>query len=125
MFCFLFGLKRDIVGFKTLRTKRALTTAKTTTKTNAFGKYQIITYEQSLLTNNNKNKIPTTIQKPEYFSTGNPLIKKGISINTKDEIFKMKESCKLAKEILIFALNLAKVGTTTTHIDEMGFICDF
>ncbi|EDO37168.1 predicted protein [Nematostella vectensis] len=72
-----------------------------------------------------KRKIPDGIDKPEYWETGIPEFEMKSKQSTQiqclsaKEIEKMRETCKLAREVLDIGAKAVKVGATTDEIDRV------
>jgi methionyl aminopeptidase len=62
--------------------------------------------------------IPPHILAPEYHKSGKPMgMKNNVYIASTSEIVKIRKSAKLARQILEFALSLAKTNRSTEEID--------
>eukprot|EP00210_Caulerpa_lentillifera_P000164 g159.t1 len=63
--------------------------------------------------------VPDSIPRPPYADTGElPKLVTEFEIHDEEGIAKMRQSCKLAAEVLEFAASLVKPGVTTDYIDK-------
>ncbi|ORZ41190.1 peptidase M24, structural domain-containing protein [Catenaria anguillulae PL171] len=69
--------------------------------------------------------VPAEIARPDYADTGRPLSEEkerrgtGIEVVSKAGIEKMREVCRLAREVLDAGIAAARPGVTTDHIDSV------
>ncbi|RWR87511.1 methionine aminopeptidase 1A [Cinnamomum micranthum f. kanehirae] len=69
--------------------------------------------------------VPASIEKPDWFVDGIPKIEPNsdlqhvVEIKTPEQIERMRETCRIAREVLDAAARVIKPGVTTDEIDEV------
>ncbi|KAG9452419.1 hypothetical protein H6P81_005323 [Aristolochia fimbriata] len=73
----------------------------------------------------NRRSVPANIEKPDWAIDGIPKIEPSsdlqniVEIKTKDQIEIMRETCRIAREVLDAAARVIRPGVTTDEIDEV------
>ncbi|KAG9136065.1 hypothetical protein Leryth_025924 [Lithospermum erythrorhizon] len=72
-----------------------------------------------------KREVPAHVELPDWASDGNPKIEPSsdlqhsVEIKTPEQIEKMRETCRIAREVLDAAARIIRPGVTTDEIDKV------
>jgi methionyl aminopeptidase len=90
-------------------------------RTKKFGNYELILPNlHALNAPEIQNSVPLSIQKPDYSNIRAIEKHQNIYINTAIDLKFIRESCKLARQVLQFVGNHVEQGITTLELDRLG-----